>query len=402
MRLGDGDAAFHAFETAIRINPRLSEAHFHLGVMYIGQNRYDAAVASLVRATSLDPRNPDIARKLAQAYVESGSVTEAVRVYEQMITTNPVDADAHTCLGMCRLLLGDFPGGWPEYEWRLRTQYMAVQPTAIPRWNGEPIVGRTVLLLAEQGFGDAVQFVRYAREVKARGAAMVILGCRPALGRLLAGCEGVDQVVYEGDRAPPFNVESTLLSLPGVLGTTLETIPADVPYLRVPQGSGTQAVAEIARHTDVLRVGLVWSGGVHTKNPRRNMTLVQFRDLLGVAGVKFFSLQKGEETAQLAGVDPELIIDLAPHLGDFADTAAAIQALDLVISVDTAVAHVAGALARPVWTLLPFAPDWRWLLNRYDSPWYPTMRLFRQPAPGDWSSIVARVATELACVPRNI
>ncbi len=400
MGLGDSDAALRAFEAAVRINPRLSQAHFQLGILHSGRNRYDAAIVSLTNAASVESGNPYVWRKLASTYVEAGRVTEAAGVYERLIAANPADADAHTCLGMCRLLLGDFRGGWPEYEWRLKTQYMGVQPTGIPRWSGEPIAGKTILLLAEQGFGDTVQFVRYAREIKAQGAT-VILGCRQPLGRLLAGCEGVDQVVYEGDRAPPFNLEVMLLSLPGILGTTLETIPADVPYLRVPPGAGAQAVAEIARHAGVLRVGLVWSGGVHTKNPRRNMALEQFRDLLGVAGVKFFSLQKGEEATQLAGVDPELIVDLAPHLGDFADTAAAISALDLVISVDTSVAHVAGALARPMWTLLPYAPDWRWMLNRDDSPWYPTMRLFRQPAPGDWSSVIARLAAELKSFPRD-
>ncbi|MHB8533817.1 MAG: tetratricopeptide repeat protein [Sulfuricaulis sp.] len=397
MKLGDDDAALRILETAIRINPRLSEAHVQMGLVHSGRNQYDAAIASLVCAMSLDTGNLNIVLRLALTYVEAGRLTEAIAVYERIIAAHPVDTDAHTALGICRLLLGDFRGGWPEYEWRLRTPYMAVPPTAVPRWKGEPLAGKTILLLAEQGFGDAVQFIRYAREIKARGAT-VILGCRPALSRLLAECEGVDHVVNEGDTAPPFNVEITLLSLPGVLGTTLETIPADVPYIRVPSGAGARAVAEIACCTGVLRVGLVWAGGFHTGSRHRNMVLQQFRDLLDIPGIKFFSLQKGEEAAQLADVDSELITDLAPYLGDFADTAAAIQTLDLVISVDTAVAHVAGALAKPVWTLIPFAPDWRWLLNRNDSPWYPTMRLFRQPAPGHWSSVIAHIAVQLTAL----
>lgn len=392
--LGDGDAALRAFQAAVRINPRLSGAHFQLGILHSGRNRYDAAIASLAQAAAIEPGNSRTWHTLALTYFEAGRVTEAIGIYERMIAANPADADAHACLGMRRLLLGNFRGGWPEYEWRLKTQYMAVPPSSAPRWNGEPIAGKTVLLLAEQGFGDTVQFVRFARDVKARGA-RVILGCHPALSRLLARCEGVDMIVSEGNRAPPFNAQVMLLSLPGVFGTTLETIPADVPYLQVPPGAGAQSISEISHHAGVLRVGLVWAGGVYTKNRHRNITLKQFIDLFRIPGMQFFSLQKGDAAAELGSIPPGLIIDLVPHLSDFADTAAAIQALDLVISVDTAVAHVAGALAKPVWTLIPFAPDWRWMLDREDSPWYPTMRLFRQPRPGDWTSVIERVSAQL-------
>jgi hypothetical protein len=319
---------------------------------------------------------------------------DAINSYERLIAAIPHDADAHACMGMCRLLLGDFRRGWPEYEWRLKTNYMAEPPSGRPRWNGESLEHKTILVEAEQGHGDAIQFVRYLPRIKALGA-NVILGCQPALHRLLAGSTGVDLALRQGDLAPHFDIEITLLSLPGIFQTLPETIPAKVPYLHVPQGSGIHATKTVIRYTGMLRVGLVWAGGIHTKNSQRSIKLKQFSELFGLRGIKLFSLQKGEEVTELASIPRDIITDLGPHLEDFADTAAAIQELDLVISVDTAVVHLAGALGKPVWTLLPFAPDWRWMLDREDSPWYPTMRLFRQPAPGDWASVIKRVAEEL-------
>jgi hypothetical protein len=353
-------------------------------------------IKRLSPAVSLSPTLINVYRVLGTAYHKAGNMTDAINAFERLIAAAPNDADAHVCVGISRLLLGDLQRGWPEYEWRLKTKYfMNEPPTGMPRWDGQPLNGKTILVNTEQGHGDTVQFVRYLRDINVRGG-IVILNCQQALHNLLAGCAGVDRVVNQGDLAPRYDVETTLLSLPGIFRTSLDTIPADVPYLRVPQGAGVQAVAMIVRQTGVLRVGLVWAGGMHNPNDRpRSLKLEQFKDLFGIAGTKLFSLQKGEPAAELKSIPSDIITDLGPYLGDFADTAAAIQELDLVVSVDTAVAHVAGALARPVWTLIPFAPDWRWMLNREDSPWYPTMRLFRQPALGDWSSVIARVAAQL-------
>jgi hypothetical protein len=354
-------------------------------------------IIRLLRAKSPNPEVIKTYRILSERCVSLGCIQDAINVYEHLIAANPNDADAHTCAAMCHLLLGDFRRGWPEYEWRLKTNYMTETPTGKPRWDGGSLENKVILIEAEQGHGDTVQFVRYLRDVKARGGT-VILGCQPALRSLLAGCAGVDRIVSQGDLAPPYDVETTLLSLPGIFQTSLDTIPADVPYLRVPQSAGAQAVTTIARYTGVLRVGLVWAGGIHTKNRHRSLTLGQFRNLFGIEGTKFFSLQKGDAVADLKSFPQDIIVDLDHYLGEFADTAATIQALDLVISVDTAVAHLAGALGKPVWTLIPFAPDWRWMLNREDSPWYPTMRLFRQPAPGDWSSVITRLKAQLTAL----
>lgn len=339
----------------------------------------------------------ELCRVLGSMFRTIGCVTDAVGAYERLIALAPNDAAAHGCLGILYLLLGDFPRGWAEYEWRFKTKsFPGAPPTGMPRWDGGPLEGKIILVNSEQGLGDTVQFVRYLRDVKMQGGT-VILRCPRELHSLLAGYAGVDRVVRWDDPVPSCDVAITPLSLPRIFQTSLSTIPADVPYLRVPPSARTQAVEMITRHTDVWRVGLVWAGGTHNPNDHnRSLKLEQFNDLFSIAGTKLFSLQKGKAAAQLGLIPPGSITDLSPYLGDFADTAAAIQALDLVISVDTAVAHVAGALAKPVWTLIPFAPDWRWMLGREDSLWYPTMRLFRQPAPGDWSSVVARVTAQLA------
>lgn len=331
-------------------------------------------------------------RHLGTLFYKAGSVNNAIAIYERLIDTNPVDADAHACLGICRLLIGDFKRGWPEYEWRLKTKSMAEPPSGRPRWHGESLKDKTILIEAEQGHGDTIQFVRYLPRVKALGAT-IVLGCQPGLRSLLINSFDVDQVVCQGDLAPRFDIETTLLSLPGIFQS--ETIPADVPYLRVPQGSGAQAIRAIAQYSNLFRVGLVWAGGIYTKDSHRSMKLEQFSVLFDIPKTKFVILQKGDATAELKAFSRDTIADISPYLGDFADTAAVVQELDLVISVDTSVAHLAGALGKPVWTMLPFAPDWRWMLNREDSPWYPTMRLFRQPKPGDWPSVIQRVAEEL-------
>ncbi len=383
----------HVYPQDVEIWMMRGRLHFQL-------NEYDSfgqCVQRIIRMserTGLNHALISAYRNLGAMCYKAGRINDAINTYELLVATAPNDADARACLGICHLLLGNFQRGWQEYEWRLKTSYMTEPPSGKLHWNGGSLKNKVILVDAEQGHGDTLQFVRYLPHIKALGAT-VILGCQPTLRGLLIGCIGVDRVVSQGDLAPPFDIEITLLSLPGIFQTSLETIPAEVPYLHIPQGSGTQAITAIARYTGMFRVGLVWAGGIHTKNYERSLQLEQLSKLFGLADVKLFSLQKGDAAAKLALISQDIITDLGPYLDDFADTAAAIQELDLVISVDTAVAHLAGALGKPVWTLIPFAPDWRWMLNREDSPWYPTMRLFRQPAPGDWASVVKRVSEEL-------
>lgn len=374
-----------------------ADLHFKLGERdFFGE--CSRQIIRLSDALLPSPAIIETYRFLGSRCAETGHTIDAINAYENLLAIDPFDAHAHACLGICLLRLGNFQQGWPEYDWRFKVKDFPDKPSTMPRWRGQPLHGKTILVKAEQGYGDTVQFVRYLRNVKARGGT-IILKCPLALRRLLAGCTSVDHIICQGDLVPPHNIEATLLSLPGIFQTSLDTIPADVPYLRVPQSAGAQAVPMIIPYTGVLRVGLVWAGSI--QNPRdhgRSLKLEQFSDLFRIASTKFFSLQKGDAATEIKSIPLDLITDLSPYLGDFADTAAAIQALDLIISVDTAVAHVAGSLARPVWTLIPFVPDWRWMLNRDDSPWYPTMRLFRQPAPGDWSSVITRLAAQLTAI----
>jgi hypothetical protein len=304
---------------------------------------------------------------------------------------------------MTLLLLGRLAEGFAEYEHRL-----APRPAHIPGppvWRGEPLEGWTILLHAEQGIGDTIQFVRYLPEVARRGAGRVLLAAPPTFARLLAGLPGLDALVRPEDRAEVrAHVHCPLLSLPHVLGTTtVETIPAPTPYLRAEPAALTRWRERLADLRG-LRVGLVWAGNPRHQNDRnRSIAPERLAPLLRVRGVSWVSLQLGAPVERLREQAPEgaVLVDIAPELTDLAETAAAIVQLDLVVAVDTAVAHLAGALGRPVWVLLPAVPDWRWLLGREDSPWYSTMRLFRQQRAGDWDGVVARIAAALEALARR-
>jgi glutathione S-transferase len=265
-----------------------------------------------------------------------------------------------------------------------------------PLWLGrEPLAGRTILLHAEQGFGDTLQFVRYAKRVSDLGAT-VLLEVQAPLKRLLSDIEGIAQVLARGEPLPRFDLHCPLMSLPLAFGTALSTIPADIPYLRAPADRVARWHARLGERRS-LRVGIAWAGiSLHKNNHQRSIALARFAALLAASGIEFVNIQKDITPADAAALRGHAnLIQIGDELRDFADTAAVISLLDLVVSADTSVVHLAGALGRPVWVLLPFSPDFRWLLGREDSPWYPTARLFRQPRFGDWESVLARVRDEL-------
>ena len=303
------------------------------------------------------------------------------RVTNERSCVDPDLAEAHWNLALALLATGDFERGWQEHEWRWRANVIGPEQSfRQPLWLGaEDLTGKTILLHNEQGLGDALQFVRYAPQVRQRGARVVLRVQRPLLS-LMAGLAGADHVIAEGDALPEFDYHCPLLSLPLAFGTHLQNIPAGIPYLH-PAADRLAKWQSILGERTAPRIGLAWSGNPAHKNDRnRSIALKQLLPLLSVPGVRFVSLQRDlrEDDAAVLGNLPALV-SIGAQLDDFADTAAAISLLDLVITVDTAVAHLAGALGKPVWVLLPFAPDWRWLLKREDSPWYPTARLFRQP-----------------------
>jgi hypothetical protein len=295
----------------------------------------------------------------------------------------------HLAVAQHLLARGRFPEGWKEFEWRWKAGEVSLTPFAQPPWDGSPLEGRRILLWAEQGLGDSIQFIRYAPLVK-RGGGTVLVECQPRLASLLASAPGVDQVVAFGGALPEFDVHLPLQSLPRALGTTLETIPAEVPYLSVAPALIERWRARMG-HAGTFRVGLAWAGNPSQANDRnRSMPGEHFAALAEIPGCALYSLQAGPRAGELSGVT-----SLGPEFREVADTAAAILNLELVISVDTMVAHLAGALDVPVWTLLSAAADYRWLLEREDSPWYPGMRLFRQARLGDWKELVERVAEAL-------
>jgi len=316
-----------------------------------------------------------------------GQNQEAVACYRQALRHRPEWPEAHLALGHTLLLEGDFDRGWEEMEWRWRLPGVSLTPFEQPLWGGESLAGRRILLWAEQGLGDTLQFVRFAARLKQLDATLV-LECQPALARLMRSCPGVDEVVGFGSPLPAFDVHTPLQRLPWILRTTLTTIPAKVPYLEADAELVKRWQDRMAPH-DGLKVGLVWAGNPRqVSNRSRSLDPAHLTPLLSAPGVSWFSLQK-----EVEGGSPG--VDLSPELTDFAETAAALANLDLLITVDTAVAHLAGALGRPVWTLLSCPFDYRWLMDCEDSPWYPTMRLFRQRCPGEWAPVVARVERTL-------
>jgi hypothetical protein len=290
------------------------------------------------------------------------------------------------------LLSGDFERGWAEYEWRWKTKDCPRRNFSQATWDGQPLDGKTILLHAEQGLGDVIQVVRYAALVKRRGGVVVVECPRPLLS-LLANCEGIDRLVGRGEELPSFDVQASLLSLPGIFHTTLEDLPATIPYLFADPGLAQRWRQELDRIAG-FKIGIAWQGSLQNRNDRdRSIPLDCFEPLARCSGVQLLSLQKGAGVEQLPEVTKRFpVTELGSRLEDFMDTAAVLANLDLVVTCDTAVAHLAGALGAAVWVAIPFVPDWRWLLDRSDSPWYPTTRLFRQESRGDWQGVFQRIA----------
>lgn len=399
---GRTDEAIELLGKSIQLNPRVADFHFNLGVALQAQERHADAAASYRTALALEPRHAGALTNLGRAFQKQAHPQAAIACYEQAVALKSDLPEAHWGLATQRLLLGDFAHGWEEYEhrWALPENQSSRREFAAPRWTGDELAGRRLLLHAEQGVGDMLQFVRYAPLLARRGARVIVL-CQPELKRLLVEMEDVT-VVTDGDPLPDFDVHLPLMSLSRLLGTTLSTIPANVPYLRADPVDVRAWSGRLAGDS-CFKVGLVWAGNPRHLNDRnRSCTLATFAPLADVTGIRFYSLQKGEAGTQARNPPANMKLVVAgDELFDFADTAALMASLDLVITVDTAAAHLAGALARPVWVLLPFAPDWRWLLERGDSPWYPSMRLFRQKTPGDWRGAISEVVTALRAMPQT-
>ncbi len=340
------------------------------------------------------PLAADAHRNLGTALLNLDRAEEAVACYTRAIDLKPRWPEAHVDLATALFLLGRWQEAWPHYEWRFGGDAGRL-PLPQPRWQGEPLAGRTILLHSEQGMGDSLQFVRYAALVKRQGAT-VIVECKPQLASLLARCSGVDRVAERGQPLPAFDTFIEIVSLPAVFAATPENVPREVPYLR-PRAELVERWRDELHAPGVLKVGIAWQGSKGFPSDRlRSIRLEHFAPLTAVDGVRLYGLQSGDGRQQLREVPAgKNIVDLGDRLGDFENTAALVANLDLVITCDSAPAHVAGGVGTRVWIALAHLPNWRWMLARDDTPWYPTARLFRQQLPGDWPGVFARMAVEL-------
>lgn len=394
-------AAADACIQAIALNPGQAEAHFKAGVAYLHLWNTDLAIQHLSRATALKPENPEATLQLAIALQRAGLLAAADAEYQRALSLAPDNPDVHWHYAEFLLLIGDYRNGWDEFEWRWLHEGFVSQKWEFPQsnWNGEDVRGKTILLHPEQGFGDTLQFVRYVRNVAALGA-RVLLGTPPELARLLADYPGTEGVYLSPTLVPHFDLHCPLLSLPHVFKTDLDSIPSSVPYLHVNPTIEAPWKAYFAQFQSMFKVGLIWSGNPGQEHNRhRACRLSDLEPLLTHTHVAFFSLQKGAPASELhAKGNESRIIDLSTRLIDFAETAAVMEHLDLLITTDTGPVHLAGGLGRPAWLLLSAIPDWRWMVGREDSPWYPSVRLFRQTRTGVWTDVVERVARELDAI----
>jgi len=397
QRAGCLDQAVAAYRQALDLSPDLPDALSNLGTLHSLRGDMPEASRCFQRAIALRPDYPEACNNLGNALQWDARLDEAIDAYERAIALRPTFAGARMNLGMALLAKGDFARGWREYESRWHSEQFAHarRPFTQPQWRGEPIEGRTLLLHAEQGFGDTLQFCRFAPWVAARGARVVLEVQRPLL-RLASSLAGVADLVAQGDPLPEFDLHCPLLSLPAALGLEIDSLGGAAPPYLAPDPAQVAALGPqiAAAAGGRLKVGLVWSGSPRVYSPelaavdrRRSIGWAAVAPLLDLPGVCLFGLQKdGERPPEGSGV-----IDLMDTVEDFADTAALLAHLDLLVSVDTAMVHLAGALGRPVWVLNRYDSCWRWLRDRDDSPWYPRLRQFRQPAAGDWETVLRRV-----------
>jgi tetratricopeptide (TPR) repeat protein len=388
--LGESEREYLA---AMALDPNSAAILNDLGTLYRKQQRYAEALSLIDRALAIAPELPQAHANRGQLLADVGRLPESLQAFDASLRIRPDHVATILAKARALFLAGDLKPAFELYEHRMRSGDVLYPALNEPRWDGQDATGKAILVIAEQGVGDTIQFVRYLPQLRER-CAQVILLCLANTRALFESIPGI-RVIGSGEARQPFDYHVSVLGLARIFGTTLQTIPSRVPYLAA-DPTRVQPWRNRVGDAPGLKVGLVWAGNpTHKGDRHRSIALTQFAILRDVPNVNWFSLQMGPATSQLPAA-PFPIVDLAPGLNDFADTAAALQALDLLITVDTSCAHLAGALARPVWTMLQFDPDWRWMLDRFDTPWYPTMRLFRQTTPGDWNLVVESIASALA------
>ncbi len=395
---GDFSEAAAFFRRALALDPEAAKTVNRLGCAHLSAGNPEEAAAAFKKAAAFDPSLAEVFNNLGKAFRDLGRIERSVRCYDRAVAMEPDNPAFRFNRAVALLLKGDFKRGWQDYEFRLHpgaeSRAQAFLAPDIPIWDGSPLAGRHLLVSAEQGFGDTIQFARYLRKIDRNGG-RVTLHCPSALHRLFAGISDIDALTDSAAAAPKADVQVPIMSLARIFNTRLKTIPSEVPYL----GPGPRHLQKRSAVESFggPKIGLVWSGNPgHRNDANRSIALSTLATVVDACPVPLYSLQKGPAARQIdASAMNERLIDVGSTFSDFADTAAVLSRLDLLITVDTAAAHLAGALAVPVWILLPFAPDWRWLTGRSDSPWYPTMRVFRQPAPGRWEPVIDQVASRI-------
>ena len=428
---GKFDEAISAYQTAIELNPRDSQSHIAYGILLRQRGRLEDTVSIYKAALAIEPNSAEVLTNLGNAYSDQGNLVDAVECHRRSLAIKPNSAIAWSNLGqvlqqngeldeslecyrkaiavdsncskarfnrsLVLLLKGDLERGFEEFEWRWKDSCPA-REFSCPLWDGSPLEGKAILLHAEQGLGDTIQFIRYARRIQQMGPRRVIVECQPALVPLLKSCKGIDMLIPRGEVLPRFDTHAPLMSLPRILKTSLQDIPAETPYLKAKPELVVHWKQVLAAIRDV-RVGIVWQGGTgYPKDKIRSIPLKQFEGLSQLPGVQLISLQKGFGIEQLAEVEfsPMDFSDkLDETTGPLMDTAALLENVDLLIACDTAIAHLAGALGVPTWIVLNTQPDWRWMIDREDSPWYSSVRLFRQSKANDWAEVFSRIQQSL-------
>ncbi len=394
--LGKLDLAVASYRRALALDSSLPQANQNLAAITSDPAQAEGAIAGYLRHLRQNPDDAGAHNNLGNVYRELGHHREALASFDAAIARDPDLAEAHFSRAQELLLCGDYVRGWQEHEWRWQVKALGTPMPAFrqPLWDGAVLPG-TLLLHAEQGLGDTIQFIRYA-PLAAEHCGSVILECQPQIAGLLRAIPGLARVIARGEPLPAFDAHFPVMSLPRIFGTTVDSVPWNGPYLRA-DPRRVEHWRRMRTPGGRLHAGLAWAGRPQYWDDRkRSIPLAAFAPLAGVAGLSLYSLQWGEGAAQLAS-QPQLgIRDFGDAIRDFSEMAALAASLDVVISVDTSVTHLAGAMGTPAWLLAAHAPEWRWLLDRDDSPWYPSVRIFRQQKNGDWPGVIERVAAALA------
>jgi len=396
FQVGKYEIAVQLIQKALKISPTSAHFYNNCGPALRALGRFEEAIDCYRKAMELQPSLPQVWYNLGKCYGEAGQPLNALDAYNRQLELDGGHPSARWNRSLVNLALGNFQDGWRDYELRWQATPAAVgrRKFTIPAWTGEPLNGKTLFIYAEQGLGDTIQFIRYAPLVVERGAC-VIVECQPELVRLIQSMPSIEKVIPQGSPTPSCDYQIAMMSLPLAFQTRLETIPSNTPYLFAEQNESLKWQQRVACQSGRRKFGLVWAGGQqHPRDSRRSLKLQQLAPLAQFEQIDWISLQKGEAASQVAESSFSLK-DWTCELDDMSSTASLIMALDGVVAVDTAVAHLAGALGKPVWLLLPYVSDFRWLLGREDTPWYPHMKLVRQPASGDWDGTINKLCALL-------